>query len=182
MDREGHRGRPPADPRDRPVDDLGEVERLGDGLRGVLAGQLDHVAHEVAELLDLRADVVQQGGPVGGLQGPTARGTRGVGLSEQVEVGAQAGQRRAQLVTGVRDEPALLVAGVGERREHGVERRREPGQLVLGRSLGDVERLGDPGPAHVLGGLGQPLHRTQPRRGDGQAREGGEADAHDADQ
>ena len=40
------------------------------------------------------------------------------GLGEQVEVGAQRGQRGPELVAGVGDELALPVAGGGERGEH----------------------------------------------------------------
>ena len=53
------------------------------------------------------------------------------GLGEQVDVGAQRGERRAQLVAGVGDQPALPVPGGGERGEHLVERRRQPGDLVV---------------------------------------------------
>ena len=55
----------------------------------------------------------------------------GVGLGQQVEVGAQRGQRGAQLVAGVGDQAALAVTGGGERREHRVERRGQPGDLVV---------------------------------------------------
>ena len=40
----------------------------------------------------------------------------GVGLGQQVEVGAQRGQRGAELVAGVGDQPALPVAARRERR------------------------------------------------------------------
>ena len=47
------------------------------------------------------------------------------------EVRAHAGQRRAQLVAGVLDEPPLVVAGRGEGAEHPVERVAEPADLVV---------------------------------------------------
>ena len=47
---------------------------------------------------------------------------------------AQRGQRRAQLVPGVRDELLLQVAGGGEGGGHRVEGAGEPGDLVVGLS------------------------------------------------
>jgi hypothetical protein len=45
-----------------------------------------------------------------------------IGVDEQFDVVAQAGQRRAQLVAGILDQPSLFVAGVLQRCEHRVER------------------------------------------------------------
>ena len=62
---------------------------------------------------------------------------------EQLEVGEDRGQRRAQLVRGVGDELALavqralgLVARGLEAVEHGLQRAGELGDLVVGRGLG----------------------------------------------
>ena len=100
------------DPRDGPVDHLGEVEGLDHvGGQRLVAGQLDEVADEGGQLLELGADVVEQ---LGLLLGGQPAGL--VGLGEQVEVGAQRGERRAQLVAGVGDQPALPVARGRQRR------------------------------------------------------------------
>ncbi len=76
----------------------------------VLAGQDDEVADQGGELLDLGAHVVEQ--LAARLLGQAAVG---VGLGEQVEVGAQRRERRTQLVAGVGDESALPVARGGQR-------------------------------------------------------------------
>ena len=70
-----------------------DVARLG------AAGQLDDVAHERRQLVELRDDVGAQALAIG-LGQP-------VGVLQHLDVGAQAGDRRAQLVAGVRDEVAL---------------------------------------------------------------------------
>ena len=83
--------------------------------------------------------------------------------AEHLEVGAQRGQRRAQLVRRVGDELALRALRVVERLEHRVERRREPARARRRRSASmrreQVARAGD-----VLGRLGQ-LGRPGARRG-----------------
>ena len=68
-----------------------------------------------------------------------------------LELGADAGQRAAQLVAGVGDEPALAVGGVLEPGEHRVHRLREPADLVVGRR------------ARARGGAG-PRRRSPPPR------------------
>ena len=93
----------------------------------LVAGQLDQVADQRGQLLDLGAHVVEQLGA--GLRRQPRR--RLVGLGEQVEVGAQRGERGAQLVAGVGDQLALPVARGGQRGEHLVERRGQPGDLVV---------------------------------------------------
>ena len=50
--------------------------------------------------------------------------------AEQLGAGAQAGQRRAQLVAGVLHEPLLLAPGVGQRSQHRVEGLGQPPDLV----------------------------------------------------
>ena len=89
-----------------------------------------------------------------------------VRLGEQVEVGAQRRQRGAQLVPGVGDELALPVARGGQRGQHRVERARQPGDLVVALDLDRVELLGA---GDVLGGVGQPAHRSQAVAGDAPA-------------
>ena len=88
---------------------------------------------------------------------------RGVGLAgEDLELAANRGQRRAQLVRGVGDEAALAGKGILEPVEHVVERLRQGADLVAG-ALG-------PDPAVELAGvhLGcDPRHPPQRRRGAG---------------
>ena len=149
------------------VDDLGEVEGLHHVGERLVAGQLDQVPDEGGELLELRADVVQQ---LLALLGRQPAG--GVGLGEQVEVRAQRGQRRAQLVAGVGDQPALAVARRGQRDEHRVERRGEPGDLVVAldgqrRELarcGRSPRRRSSGGVRVAGRCAPPPSRRRPRR------------------
>ena len=110
----------------RAVDDVGEVDLADHAGHRLVAGQLDQVADQGAQLLDLGADVVEQ------LEARLGRQRRvALGLAEQVEVGAQRGERRAQLVAGVGHQPALPVARRGEREQHLVERRGQAGDLVV---------------------------------------------------
>ncbi len=114
-------------------------------------------------LADLRLYVVQQLLARGGRER-----RRAVGLGEQVEVGPQRGQRRAQLVAGVGDELALACLRGGERGQHRVERDREPGHLVGALDGDGLESLGA---GDVLDGRGQPAHRPQPVAGHRPARQ-----------
>ena len=119
-------GRAAADPLDGAVDDLGEVDGSTARRQRLVAGQLDQVADQVvSSSIWARTSSSSSARCLGGR--PPAL----VGLGEQVEVGAQRGQRRAQLVAGVGDQLALPVPGGGERGEHRVERRGEPGDLVV---------------------------------------------------
>ena len=138
--------------------------RLAVGL--AVARQLDQVADQLAELLDLGDEVGPQALAIG--LGQRAR------PAQHLEVGAQRGERRAQLVRGVGHEPALGALRVVERLEHRVERRGQPRQLVLALRLDAAREVARAG--HVLGRLGQLGHRP-----DGVARgvageEGGERD------
>ena len=114
VERDGRRAA--ADPVDGPRHDVGEVDRLEPGGDRLVAGQLGEVADQRGQLVDLEPHVVQQLGARLGRQ-PAAL----VGLGQQVEVGAQRGQRGAQLVAGVGDQLALPVARGGQRGEHRVE-------------------------------------------------------------
>ena len=74
------------------------------------------------------------------------------------------GQRRAQLVRGVRDEAALAADRLLERREHRVEARAEAAELVVPRdrdALGQVAGRGD-----VLGRGREAPHGLQGGGGD----------------
>ena len=141
----------------------------------VVAGQLDEVADQRGHLLDLGADVVQQLGA----RPRAASRRRAVGLGEQVEVGAQRGQRGAQLVAGVGDQLALPVARRGERGEHRVERRGQPGDLVVALDRDRVQPLGA---GDVLGRGGEPAHRAQAVAGDAPAGQRGGDHAGEAEE
>ena len=66
----------PRDPLDGPGDDVGQVDRLAHRRRRVLAGQLDEVADQLAELGHLRAYVAEHLGAVGAGQATRASATR----------------------------------------------------------------------------------------------------------
>ena len=112
----------------------------------VAPGQLGQVAHDVGELLQLHQDVVDQHGAVLGAQL--------VDPADHLEVGAQAGERRAQLVGGVEHQLALGPARRLERLEQAVEGAPEAAQLV-----GAARRE----PACHVGRLGQVLDRVGER-------------------
>ena len=80
-----------------------------------------------AELLHLVADVGEQRRPVDGVRATPG----GVRLRQQVEIGAQRGERGAQLVTGIGDELSFAFACGGQRRQHRVEAARKPSDLVV---------------------------------------------------
>jgi hypothetical protein len=150
-------------PLDSTAHDVGQVDglhRCGVAHQLVGAGQLDQVTDQVAQLGHLGPDVGYQLGPLHPPE-PCA----GLALRQQVEVGAQAGQGSAQLVARVGDEGALTVPRPGQGRQHGVERRGEPGDLVAALHLDRVEPLGG---RDVLGRQRQPLHGAQAGAGDHQ--------------
>ena len=128
--------RAPSYARDGLLDHGGQLDGSTDGVAGVLARQLDQVADQGGHLGDLGPDVGEQLGARLREPGGAA------GLGEQVEVGAQRGQRGAQLVAGVGDQLALPVVRGGERGEHRVERRGQPGDLVVALDRDRVEPLG----------------------------------------
>ena len=102
--------------------------------------------------------------------------------AQHVEVGAQARQRRAQLVTGVLDEPLLLGAGAVERLQHRPERRPEAADLVVARRRhADIETAGRP---HRVRRGRQPAQRCGDTCGDERAeqrRRGGDEEDEDDD-
>ena len=75
-----------------------------------------------------------------------------------LELGADPGQRAAQLVARVGDEARLAFGGVLEPAEHRVHGAGEPADLVLGR------RVGDPA-VEVLGADRPPPRAGSPRPG-----------------
>ena len=95
-------------------------------LLGLLAapgeGQLDELVDQVGELAGLALDVGDEA---------LARRRRELGEAAQhARVGAQAGQRGAQLVGGVLDEPVLRLAGGGQPFDHRRERGGEPPRCI----------------------------------------------------
>ncbi len=122
-------------------------------MRRVLAGQLDQVADQRGQLGDLGLHVVEDLGAVG-RRAASARPAAGRG--EQLQVGAHRGQRGAQLVPGVGDEPALLFLGRGERAEHLVEAVRSAGPARRSRRPGSGAGHRWPRPARWPRSAGRP--------------------------
>ena len=122
LDLEGQRRRAAADPGHGVVEHLVQLDGADHRGRGLVAGQLDEVADEGGQLLELRADVGRAA------RCARRRAASAAGLGEQVDVGAQRGERGAQLVAGVGDQPALPVPRGGERGQHLVERRWRAGR------------------------------------------------------
>ena len=101
-----------------------------------VGGQLDELVDQGGQLAALAVEVVEQLAA----RRPAARL---LDAAQHRDVGAQAGQRRAQLVAGVLHQLLLVVAAAGQRAEHPVERRAQPAGLVgaVDRHL-DVEAAG----------------------------------------
>ena len=95
-------------------------------------------------------------------------GVERVGAVEQLGVGAQAGERGAQLVARVGDELLLLALRHGERVDHRREARGQAADLAAA-GLGDrrVEVLG---PGDALGGVAQALDRADEPAGEAASR------------
>ena len=124
-------------------------DRHGNARRGIPAGCLDQEGTEIESLARGRRRVVARSGeqeqvldeafePVD--IGEQVRGQIAA-LAEvagDVELGAQGGQRAAQLMRGVGDERALPSAGRGESIEHPVEGGRQRGELVPGRGYREL--------------------------------------------
>ena len=108
--------------------------RIGPGLEPVVvpAGQLGEVAHEVGELLHLCQHVVHQHLAVGGGEL--------VDPADHLEVRAQAGERRAELVGGVEHQLALGLARGLEGAQQPVERPTEAPELVGSRPVRAARR------------------------------------------
>ena len=112
-----------------------------------VAGEIDQVADQHRQLVELGDDV--------GEQSLALLGRHLLGMGEDLDVGAQAGERRAQLVRGVGDELALGVDRALERVEHRVEAAGQAAQLAAAArvdaatevaGLGDLaSRLAEPG-------------------------------------
>ena len=137
-----------------------------------LAGEVDQVADEVGQLLELVDDVGEQRAAV--LVGEQ------VGVDEDLDVGAEAGERRAELVGGVGDELALGVHRSLERREHLVEAGGEGGELVVAVGVDPPAQVA--GRGHLLGGPAEALDGRHRGPGDQVAERAGEPDPPEADE
>jgi hypothetical protein len=155
-------GHPEADPRcvgTHPVEcrahhggEVDPVQRLGCGL---LLGHLDELVDQRRQLDRLAVDVLEQ---LDLVLEPERGGPRGAArVQEELHVVAQAGQRRAQLVTRVLDQPSLRPASRGQRREHAVEGRGEVGDLPAALHRHGAAEV--PGAGHPLHGRGQGIDR-----------------------
>src|SRR4051794_20629069 len=131
------------------------------------ARQVHEIAHQRAQLLRLPSEVAQQALAILGAELRV--------VAQDLDVGAQTGERGAQLVGGVVHELALRAHRGVERVEHRVEGPRELAQLVLAihrDPLAEVARLG-----HGLRGVAHPPDRAQCAPRHEQADHGGEQDA-----
>jgi hypothetical protein len=121
------------------------------------AGELDDVVDDGCEVLQLHPDVGDQQSSFGWVGQAAAR--------EQVDVGANAGQWRPELVRGIGDELPLFGDRTLQRAEHLVEPRGKTPDLVLCTGLLDPKGQ-IAGLAHALGGVGQAGDRRRSRAGD----------------
>jgi hypothetical protein len=108
---------------ERLFDELVEADRLKLELGRLAPGELEQIGHQLRQLGDLGLGAVDQRGAAAGIE------VR-VGL-EDLEVRPQAGDRRAELVGSVRDQPALGTHRRLQSAEHRVQPHREAADLVL---------------------------------------------------
>ena len=173
LELERHILRPPVGVlhRDGIADEEVEAEGLRRGRLLVPACELGQVADEIRQFLELHQHVVDQDVAV--------LFAELVDAADHLEVGAQAGERRAQLVRGVEDELALGPARGLERLEQAVEGAAQPPQLVRaarGEAARDVGRLGQ-----VLDGVREGIQWDQRGAGDEPPEPDGEQHADQSD-
>jgi hypothetical protein len=106
------------------------------------ASELDQLGDERRHLGQLLDDVGEQPLALRSREPPPAR--------EHLDVGAQAGQRRAQLVRRVGDELPLLASRILQRAEHRVEAHGQATELVLAARVDPLREV--TGLGHLLGG------------------------------
>ena len=119
---EGERRRSPARPLDCVVHDRVEPDVAGLGARFAAPGQLDHVAHQRGELVELLDHVGPQSGAV--------LGREQLLLAHQLKIGSDRRDRGSQLVRCVGHQIALGLHRALERVERAVERASQTGELV----------------------------------------------------
>ena len=145
-------------------DDLVEGDRLERERTALVEmGQQEQVIDEHAHPLGFTADPLHRALEVVGVVGGAA--------AEELGVGADGGERRAQLVRGVGDEAAELRLGGLERRhslldllEHLVERQPEPADL--GAILCALDALREVARRDRRRGLPDRIERAQPEAHD----------------
>ena len=140
-------------PLDLGGDDRFEVDVVQQLLGLTTPGQLDHVVNESGDFVYLLDQVALQLGAV-------ALGEPVLASQQQLQVGFEAGQRRAQLVRGVGDHLALRVGGALQGIEGGVVGAGEPAELVVGAVV--MQAPGEVGAARDrLRLVGEAPHRRQ---------------------
>jgi hypothetical protein len=157
-------------PLDDALGELVEADVLEMKVPLAAAGELDDVGDECCQLVELSGDIAQEAFAVAFAQRDA--------LAEEVDVRAQARERSAQFVRGVGDELPLRADRSLERVEHGVERRPEAAELVVGIGLdplAQVVRVGDP-----LGCGGERAHGPKRTASDDGPDERGERDSGEA--
>ena len=115
---------------DRRGDDLVQADLPRLAAQLAAARQLHHVTDERGELVELLDDVAAQGLAI--------RGREQMLVAHELEVGADGGDRRAQLVRGVGHQVALRLHRALQRVEGAIEGLGQAGQLV---ATVDVEAL-----------------------------------------
>ena len=148
--------------------ELDVVEALG---RPRSAGELDDVADEAGQLVELADDVGAKRGQVGGRSRSR--------VLEHLDVRAEARDRGAQLVARVGDQVALRRGRSLERVERAVEAACEARELVTPGLLEPVGEVGIAGQG--LGPAREPAHGPECRARDDRAERGREQDAHPGD-
>ena len=130
-----------------------------------VGGELDELGDEVGELVDLELDA---------LRGRAVRwsGVEPIGAVEELGVGPQARERRAQLVARVGDELLLLPPRGRERVDHRREARGEAADLAA--ALPRDRRAEVLGRGDALGGVAQSLDRPDESAGEEPAEQRGE--------
>ena len=119
---------------------------------------MHQVADQLGELAELAGDVAQD-------FASSSRGQHALAVigDQQLDIGAQRGQRGAQLVAGVGDQPALPFPGRLQRLHHRVERPGQVGQLVHAARIDRLQLISFGDPDHRIG---EALDRLQARTSD----------------
>jgi hypothetical protein len=138
----------------------------------VAARELDQLGHERGHLAQLLDDVGEQLFALVGRHGVVAR--------EHLDVGAEARERRAELVRGVGNELPLRASGLLECGEHRVEARREAAELVAPFVVDAAREI--PGLRDVLRRLRQAPNRCERRACDGEPQGCRDTDTAEADE
>src|SRR6185503_6373041 len=149
---------------DRFADDLVEPNILDRKGRLFVARKVDEIAHQRRQAFDLTDELYEHLLALLWIGRLPAR--------EQLEIRAQAGERRSQLVRGVGDELALLAQRNLERGEHLVERPGQSGHLVIPAQRDATREVARPG--HLVHRVAEPAEWRQHSAADQRAKERGE--------